>query len=683
MLRYLTTATWRAAALPVLLALFGLLLAGCEVADPALPSFQTRVAVPLGEERMDIADAIDDEDYLYSLPDGTLGFSVDGDPDTVALDLDVAADIPAQTVRGDLGAFDLAVSAPVDVAFVLSDLYADAAMLDGFTLPVPPFGFTTDSDPHDLEDIDSATLAGGTLTVEVLNGLPVPISATGGPDRLVLDLVDPASGLAVVTVEFDPIAAGSAATESVDLAGVTLPGALSVRLAGGSPGSSGAPVLVDAAAEIAVSAVFSDLQVTAAEAVIGAQEFSTEFATDLPSDYSVERAVIGSGLVQLDVVNELPIPCLVTVTWPDVVDLDGQPMQLVVDLPGGASQTQQADFAGYVVQAPEGATLDQLVATVTAVSPGSGGLAVPVQSDQGVRADLGSGRIAFTSVTGVVPELAYDFDPMDEEIDLPDELEGLQLTRASLELELVNSAAVTAYTDFVLTGVNAAGQSTQMTVQEQIAPAADDRAAVTRIVLDETNSDIVAFLNNLPTSISLAGGVRLGGDGQIGTVRTDDYAVIGWRITSPVDVMVEQSQLFGDTEALDLDQDGRDMLRDHVGGAELQLEVLNHLPLGIEARVLFGTDSLTVKEQPLLAIGPIAVAAADVDPVTRAVSVARTSRPLVTVSAADVQLLATEGLLSVLEVVLPSTDGQAVRILTTDYVTVQGLVYLDVEVSDD
>jgi hypothetical protein len=683
MLRYLTTATWRAAALPVLLALFGLLLAGCEVADPALPSFQTRVTVPLGEERMDIADAIDDEDYLYSLPDGTLGFSVDGDPDTVALDLDVAADIPAQTVRGDLGAFDLAVSAPVDVAFVLSDLYADAAMLDGFTLPVPPFGFTTDSDPHDLEDIDSATLAGGTLTVEVLNGLPVPISATGGPDRLVLDLVDPASGLAVVTVEFDPIAAGSAATESVDLAGVTLPGALSVRLAGGSPGSSGAPVLVDAAAEIAVSAVFSDLQVTAAEAVIGAQEFSTEFATDLPSDYSVERAVIGSGLVQLDVVNELPIPCLVTVTWPDVVDLDGQPMQLVVDLPGGASQTQQADFAGYVVQAPEGATLDQLVATVTAVSPGSGGLAVPVQSDQGVRADLGSGRIAFTSVTGVVPELAYDFDPMDEEIDLPDELEGLQLTRASLELELVNSAAVTAYTDFVLTGVNAAGQSTQMTVQEQIAPAADDRAAVTRIVLDETNSDIVAFLNNLPTSISLAGGVRLGGDGQIGTVRTDDYAVIGWRITSPVDVMVEQSQLFGDTEALDLDQDGRDMLRDHVGGAELQLEVLNHLPLGIEARVLFGTDSLTVKEQPLLAIGPIAVAAADVDPVTRAVSVARTSRPLVTVSAADVQLLATEGLLSVLEVVLPSTDGQAVRILTTDYVTVQGLVYLDVEVSDD
>ena len=36
-----------------------------------------------------------------------------------------------------------------------------------------------------------------------------------------------------------------------------------------------------------------------------------------------------------------------------------------------------------------------------------------------------------------------------------------------------------------------------------------------------------------------------------------------------------------------------------------------------------------------------------------------------------------------LEVVLPSTDGQAVRVLTTDYVTVQGLVYLDVEVSDD
>ena len=34
------------------------------------------------------------------------------------------------------------------------------------------------------------------------------------------------------------------------------------------------------------------------------------------------------------------------------------------------------------------------------------------------------------------------------------------------------------------------------------------------------------------------------------------------------------------------------------------------------------------------------------------------------------------------EVVLPSTDGQTVRVLSTDHVTIQGLIYVDVDVHD-
>ena len=41
--------------------LLGLLLAGCEIAKPELPSYQTRLALPLGEERLDMAEAIADE----------------------------------------------------------------------------------------------------------------------------------------------------------------------------------------------------------------------------------------------------------------------------------------------------------------------------------------------------------------------------------------------------------------------------------------------------------------------------------------------------------------------------------------------------------------------------------------------------------------------------------------------
>jgi hypothetical protein len=669
----------------LLAALAGLVLTGCEIAEPELPSYQTHLAIPLGQDRLDIADVVEDEDYLVSLADGALGFHVDGDPDTVSLDFDLAADISPQTISGDLGNFALEIASPPSFAFALRDLYPDADAVDGFTVPVPSFQFATASDAQDLADLESATLAGGTITVTVTNGLPVPVSAPAGdPDRLVLELVDLEADTAVVVgFEFDPIAAGATASETADLAGVTLPGALAVRLDGGSPGSGGAPVLIDADAAIGVEAAFADLTVASAEAAVDAQEFSTGFATELPADYEVVQAVIGGGSVTLTVANEMAIPCQAVVSWPEIVDLDGVPLSLVLDLPPHADDARSVDFAGHVVQASPGEQLTQLSATVSVTSPGSGGQPVLLTADDGVTADLTGGRIEFGSVTGVVPELTYDFADLREEIDLPDEIEGLSLTAATMVLELENTAGIAAETRFELVGVNEDGVPHTLTVQEQIAAAEGERAAVTRITLDQTNSSIVDLLNHMPTEIALTGGVALGGGGQVGTVRAGDRAVVRWDITAPVEVVIESSRLYGDPEALDLDADARDRIADHAGAAGLQLEVLNHLPVGIEARVLFAPDTTTIKTDPLLAVGPVTVDAAAVDPVTHVVSEPRVSRPVLALDADEVQVLATEGLYQVIEVRLPSTDGQPVRVLTTDYVEINGLIDLDVRVHDD
>jgi hypothetical protein len=149
-----------------------------------------------------------------------------------------------------------------------------------------------------------------------------------------------------------------------------------------------------------------------------------------------------------------------------------------------------------------------------------------------------------------------------------------------------------------------------------------------------------------------------------------------------VEVVVESSQLYGDPEDLDLDADTRDLIRDHAGDAGITLEVLNHLPVGIETRLLFSPDTLSIKTDPLLAVGPVTVQAATVDPQNGEVAAPRISRPQIALTAAETQVLATEGLFSLIEVSLPSTEGQSVRVLTSDYVTVQGVIDLGVEVHD-
>jgi hypothetical protein len=681
MSRHIPAWSLRVAAVPILAFLtagLGALLAGCEVAKPELPAFTTQLALPLGEERLDIADIVDDEDYLVALQNGQLGFRVTGDPDTVSLDFDLAADVAPQTLRSEIGTFDLEPDAPPVLGFALSDLYPAAVPLHGQDMPVPSFTFAMTSDPEDLADVTSATVASGGITVTVDNGLPVPISsATPGPDQLQVALVDPSDGSTVVLLPVDrEIAPLSHTRLLADLAGVDLPGRLAVTLTGGSPGSSGALVTVDAQATLGVSVVFDALQVDAAVAVISAQSAHTTFDTPLPHGYGVLQAELSSGTLTVDLANELAIPCRAEVVWPHVFTAAGDTLRVVVDLAAVGSERTGVDFGGCTVQAA--VPLTALQADVRVSSPGSGGQSVAVASGQGVSCVVAGAELGFASVTGTFPQFDFAIDPVDEVIDLPDELEGLTLQRATLTLAVTNTSGATGRADLTLTGTSADGRTETLDVQRALA--AD---AVTAIVLDETNSGIVAFLNNLPTRITLTGLVQAGGDGAVGTVGRGDRAAIDWEIVSPVEVAIDGSHLYGDPEPLDLDEDARDMIVDHALGARAQLEIRNHLPVGIETRLLFATDTLTIKTDPLLAIGPVTVDAGTTDPVTGQVTAARTSRPVVALDARETLILATPDLHALLEVVLPTTGGGVVRVMTTDYVTVGGLVRLDVEVSDE
>ena len=664
------------------LALAATLLGGCEVAKPELPTFTTRLTLPIGDERLDLLDLVDDVDYLVALEDGGLGFTVSGDADTIALDFDLGADLPAQSLVNELGTFSLGLAEPDPFTFPLADLYPPALLLDGTTTLVPPFSFTMDGDPAPVPDVASATLTGGMLLVTIDNGLPVPVSGPAAAGPVHLRLYDPAGGATLAIVDFDAeIPAGGRTTGSADLAGVVLPAEVAVALQGASAGSPTAPVAVDASAMVVVSAVFSDLRVDAADAVVPAQSFATELVVDLPADYAVLGAEVAAGAIAVTMGNDLPIPCRAVVAWPEVFTPAGANLVTVLDLAPGGSAQAPIDFAGCTIVAG-GSPLTALTATVAVTSAGSDGRSVHLRSDQAVRVDVGAGRVTFAAVTGQVPAVSFDLEPLSEEIDLPDELRGVSLNRATLALEVTNTSGVDATADLLLTGTSAEGTVASLVLQETIVGYGEPTRGVTEIVRDETNSTIVDFLNNLPTAITLGGTVTAGGGGRLGTVRAGDRATLRWRITAPVEITVTSSVIHGDPEALDFDEETRDLILERAGAAQVLMELGNRLPVAVQARVLFGADTTSITTAPLLAVGPVAVAAGVVDPVTREAIGLTLSPAEVNLDAAQTRLLATPGLYAVIEVLLPGTGGEAARIMTSDYVTFRGLIRLDVEVSE-
>lgn len=654
---------------------------GCEFNSPELPSFETKIVLPLGTERLEIIDAVDDEDYLVVNGDGSLGFLFEGDADSLNFNIDLSTTIASQNISQGLGNFDLPNPAPLAYDFQLGDIWAPAAGVVGLNTIVPAFPLSIISPGQALPNLQSATLTSGLLSISLSNGLPVTIGANSGPDQINVRLEDATNGELIVAIPFSTIAPGSAQNQLANLAGKVLPQNIAVRLTGGSPGSMGQFVTINGTDALGIDASFTDLVVSSATAVVGDQSFSTSFDADLPAGYEVTRAVINSGFLSLSLRNNLPVACTAQIIWPQVRNIDGVPLSRTVPLASGQSVIEDLDFSGYIVQA-DGMPLTTLTAQVNITSPGSGGQPVTMTAADGLEVTLSAGSIEFSSITGIVPEIIVPLDPIVQTIDLPAEMEGLELTAASLTLTVTNAAGIPADLDLRLTGTAADGSTQMLTVTDQILPAVGRAAAVTTIVLDESNSAILNFLNNLPETITLEGDVLAGG-GVTGTVHDDDYAVISWTIAAPLEVIIDGAMIDSDPSLLDLDAGLRDRISTHARGAVLRSEVFSHLPMAIELTLVMAADEASLDSAPLLSIGPLTIAAGQLDPVTHAVSQGVTSTPVVNLSAAEAQLFGLPGLVIRIQALLPSTNGQPVRIMSSDYLEFRGVVELEVLVDDE
>jgi len=103
----------------------------------------------------------------------------------------------------------------------------------------------------------------------------------------------------------------------------------------------------------------------------------------------------------------------------------------------------------------------------------------------------------------------------------------------------------------------------------------------------------------------------------------------------------------------------------------------------VEIRIVAAQDTNLLDTNPLLVIGPVTVAAGLTDPTTHIVSQAVTSTPTITLTEAEARILGLPGLYTRVEAVLPSTNGQPVKVMSTDYLNFQGVVELEVLIDDE
>jgi hypothetical protein len=666
------------------LALIALVLAlmGCDIEHPALPTFTTVLSIPIGEQRLDMADIAADEDYISVGLDSCLEFTVEGDCDSVFMDIDLAVEIAGESISSTFGNYELDLIEPQTMNFLLVDVLPDILPYVGMTIPVPPFDFVLESDPFILEDLQSAAITGGSVQLSLTNGLPVIMSGSEPPALMRISLLNAATGDTLATLLFpEAIAPGATAVVSAELGECTLSHEISVVMAGGSPGSD-TPVLIADDAFLGVTAEIQNVTASEATLVLKPQTFTTEHVASWVDTLKILQADIADGLMDYAITSSLEIPAGVVLEWTDILDASGTPVRTALDLPPGGTVFGSLDFTSSRFLSPSGQPVAELALGVEVRLPGSDGAFVTLRATDGIEATIEPTLFHFASATGSIIEQVFPLDPTHEDVDLPDELSGVAITAAQVVVTVVNGLELPGLVDLTLSGTSASGAVESVSLSEMVAPASRDGFAETVVVLDESNSNVLDFINILPTSIDLTGKVTVGGDGVIGTVRQNNLATIDWRIEAPMELVIDDGIWRGDPERLDLSSDVRDLIRDHALGAEILTEVSNHLPFAVQVRLLVGDDAASVWTDPLLVIGPLPVSSGYIDPQLAYVTAPRLSFPTFALTAAEAQIFALPDLQLALEIWLPSTDGQTVRVRQSDHLIARGIVRLEIEVSE-
>jgi hypothetical protein len=651
--------------------LIWLMIAGCSFEDPEMPSFYTRVTIPIGTHDMTVTEMIEEQDYLFSGSDSLLYFKIEGDPTEVSLDLDLSADLDATSIDATIGPIELDNVGPIGFSYRLGDL------VTGFKIDVPSFEFDERDGPTEVEGINSAEISAGNIELMLTNGLPVPVSGESAPNLLVAQMINPLDDSIIVEIPFPyEIGAGETVYGYADMSGATLPSEISVRLAGGSPGADGVELDLDAAIELMIS--ITDLEVSSATAEIGAQEFSETNITPLPDDLQIIEAYITEGALNMSFHNDLPIPCTLTIGFGEIYESDNTLVERVVNILPNGDSSETVDLAGTRISSgSSGVALTDLSYSVLVESDPSAG-PVTINATDALSADIAQTTLVIGEVRGIIPEQVHEFDPVTEEADLPNELDGLTLSRAEMIIEVDNGTGIAGVIDFVLTGTTLDGETTTLTWNDDLA--AD---AVTTIVINEANSNLDELLSDLPEFFTFSGSVIVGGDGNEGFVRPGDSASIDWEINAPILVSMENTMLDRDPEELDFDQDMRADLDDHLVSAQFIVDIENHFPFGMDIVFQVAGDTLSLLDNPDYATETLTVAAGEIDPVTGYVIASTVSSFTVDLDQADVRAFTQPEAWTTVVATIPGTNGQDVALRLSDFMAVTGIISAEILVEED
>jgi hypothetical protein len=575
--RYLTR-SGAAATLVVGLAFVALFAGGCSIERPSAPSTEFTLSIPVADDSTQVRDVVGDRSEFLQTDPTTGGMLVHFSKEVGVAEIGDRLRVRPTENRFSTPIGEIHIAGQEVDPIILSM----ASLLPGIpsgTVPIPATPIDTRASIP-LANLTSVTVQEGALSIDLVNGLPVAL------ESLTLTLRDNLHGTVVDVLELGTVAAnGGVADGSFSLAGKQISGDLTIEVTGASVATSSAQV--SGSPSLRIGAVMSDLVVTEARALIPQQEFSDHQVLDFPdSRVLVTRALISEGGMTMRVRNDIPLIVEVELSLDDLRTPDNRINTFRIDrLAVGETREVRFDLIGNVFAPPDPREMRLSYRVKTVASDQE----VTLTSDGELTIEVITEDLVFSEVDGRLNGVRLSMPEVEREVDFPSGLDNVELSAASLDIYITSAIAFLADVDLRVTGTNQAGQSRTLIVEERFERG--DPSVPARHQVSAAPADLVAFLNLLPTRVTIAPEVRIGDGLEEESISSNQWVSVD-------SVVFRTASRLTVTAATQIDPDPRDItfrdsqakerVESHFRSARIITEVENSLPLGVGVRLFVG-----------------------------------------------------------------------------------------------
>jgi len=646
--------------LAIITILIFLTLVQCTVKKPESPTWISDYSIPAISRAYHMPEIISKLDQPNITMDsaGEVAFGFSQELDTVRAEGELTLAGNSCNVIATLGKVNLSPQSPSPESFDLSDyvpLSLDTMVETSFDLEyaIPP-----------RSDYGWIEVESGGVTVTLTNEFGLPL------DTIIVTLVDLESQQTIGIDTFPDPGLLNGATDSitVDLGGNRISNELRLdyhcHTPGGKLGSISDNIL-------ATSVNFTDgILVTAAEAEIPYIQRDTAQQIEIAQNDIIQSAVISSGAMHLTIDNLTNATVELGLRLPDFHQ-EGAELATINVVPPNMTENVTIELNGAIFEPADQIRPQEVRIEMAAIIDSTGPDQVEIHDYDSIGIFVSIMDLGFSSVTGVMDSTEVALNDIAVDVEIPRGFESIQLVEAIMTLEIVSSLQFPGELNIEISGNN----GKQLNLAGSILPGTISNPATGRIV----ETDIASFIYPIPSVMSL-NGIALFGDGiTFGTISSNDFIIPRLNVVSPIEVIIEESFFITDTSSIDIGQKDIHRLTDHTKRVEFVGELVNHLPFGADIMIFMDSDAARLNEtEATLVIGPLTIEAGEIGPLNTVINPA--ASPLsIPLDSGQVKILENEQIYAAQQITLHGTDGRQVRVLGTDFISIQGIFEISYE----